>query len=189
MVEITEGWCKAGLFHANLEYIKKKRGGEGLHRLDKKLGELGISLTQIRTMRTHDHVPLSVRAKFLDACLDVFDGNLERIKEMGREAPRVSSLIKMILPYFLTINYTLKHAPGLWKEHYSVGELVVLENEPDHARLALKNFRSTRLMCVYFTGYFVGVGDLCKAKNMVCTEVKCVHDGDDWCEYAFKWDV
>ncbi|MCX8173841.1 MAG: hypothetical protein N3F63_04445 [Thermoplasmata archaeon] len=189
MTEITEGFCRAGVLQTDLEYIKKKKGNEGLNKLDKVLKGMGISLPNIQSMRSRDNVPLWMRCKFLDACLEVFDGNIEKIREMGREAPKASMLIKMLYPFHLSPNYALTHASRVWRDHYSAGELVILESSSCHALLALKNFRTTKLMCIFFAGAFVGVGDLTKAKNLVCTEVKCVNEGHEWCEYAFKWDI
>ncbi|MEM3395973.1 MAG: hypothetical protein QW620_00485 [Thermoplasmata archaeon] len=180
MSEIMDGLCRAGIIQTDMEYIKKKKGNEGLNTLDKVLKEMGINLTQIKSMRSRDQVPLSMRCKFLDACLKVFDGKIEKIREMGREAPKASMLIKMLYPFHLSPNYALTHASRVWRDHYSVGEIVILESGPGHALFALKNFRTTKLMCVFLAGAFAGVGDLTRAKNLVCTEVKCVHAGHPW---------
>ncbi|MEM3396970.1 MAG: hypothetical protein QW620_03515 [Thermoplasmata archaeon] len=106
MMEITDGWCRAGMIHGNIEYIKKRKGLEGVAKLDKLLKEMGISLSQIRSMHSHDHVPLTTLGKFFDASLVLFDGDKEKIKEMGRESIKVSFLGRMILPYIFSVNYT-----------------------------------------------------------------------------------
>ncbi|MEM4160353.1 MAG: hypothetical protein QW531_00035 [Thermoplasmata archaeon] len=39
----------------------------------------------------------------------------------------------------------------------------------------------------YLTGYFAGIAALCKAKNPVCTETRCVHEGHEYCGFVLKW--
>ncbi|MEM3397423.1 MAG: hypothetical protein QXE27_05540 [Thermoplasmata archaeon] len=108
---------------------------------------------------------------------------------MGQLSPQISSVSKLFLPYFLSINRAIELAPKVWKEQYSTGELQIVENSPQRARALLKNMKTSKLMCIYLTGYFVGMAALCKVKNPVCTETKCVHDGNDCCEFVLKWDA
>ncbi|MCX8174312.1 MAG: hypothetical protein N3F63_06890 [Thermoplasmata archaeon] len=189
MRDITDGWCRAGMIHGNIEYIKKRKGLEGIATLDKILKEEGISLTQIRNLHSHDHVPLATLAKFFDASLILFDGDLEKIRDMGRESIKVSFLGRTILPYIFSVNYILTRAPEVWKDHYPVGELVVLENEVKRTRIVVKNFQVNKLWCIYTLGYFIGIGELCKLKNIVGTEPKCVHEGNDSCEFELSWET
>jgi len=183
------GYCKAAIFHTNVKYIRRRRGNEGIILLNKILKEMGVDLNaeKIEAMKPSENIPLELRVKFLEACLKLFDNDTAKLRAMGREAPKDSLIVRLFLGYFMSPNGVIKHAPALWKEHYSEGELFIVQNDPNVGRLGLRNFKYSKLMCIYLCGYFEGVGDVTRAKNISCRETKCVHEGADYCEFEIKW--
>jgi len=181
----------AATFLPNIAYVRKKRGAEGIAFINRYMSQKGVNITveKIESMKLAEPVPLSIRAVFLEACLALFDGDLEKLKAMGRDAPSNSLIVKFFLKYFATPNSAINHISSLWREHYSIGRIEVLKNEKGEGILALYDFKVSKLLCHYLWGYFEGVGILTRAKNPVCKETKCVHEGAPYCEFLLRWEV
>lgn len=186
---MVDGTCRVSIFQTNIAYLKKKKGIEGLAFLDKYMREKGtkITIAKIEEMKPSEYLPLSLRIMFLEGCLTLFDNDVEKFKAMGREAPLNSLILKLFIKYFVGPNSAINHGPPLWREHYSIGTLEILKNERGIGLLALKNFNVAKIMCIYLCGYFEGVGLLCRAKDVVCKETKCVHEGGNYCEFEITW--
>ncbi|MCX8173617.1 MAG: 4-vinyl reductase [Thermoplasmata archaeon] len=188
---MTEGTCRASIFQTNISYLRKKKGSAGLAYLDNYLKARGLKLTiaKIEEMKPSEHIPLSTRIVFLEGCLALFENDIEKLKAMGREAPTASLILKLFIKYFVGPNSAINQGPPLWREHYSIGTLEVIKNEKGIGVIGLKDFKVSKIMCHYLCGYFEGVGVLCRAKNTVCKETKCVHDGADHCEFVITWEA
>ncbi|MCX8173379.1 MAG: hypothetical protein N3F63_02050 [Thermoplasmata archaeon] len=183
------GSCKAGIFHPDIEFVKRKKGADGIETLDRilKSGGARVSISQIIKMKPGELLPVGFRRMFLDACFQVLDNDPEKIKEMGRNAPTLSPIQKLVMGYFLSPEKALKYAPTFWRDIYTEGEFVILEAEKNHARFAIKDFPLSKIFCSYMIGYTQGIGYLCRLKSVVCTETRCVHDGAEFCEFEISW--
>ncbi|MCX8173380.1 MAG: hypothetical protein N3F63_02055 [Thermoplasmata archaeon] len=190
VVSMELGYCKAGILHADIEFVKKKKGIDGIETLEKILKSMGAkaSINQVMKMKPAENVSVEFRKMFLDACFQVFDKDPEKIKEMGRNSPSISPLQKLVLGHFMTPEKAIGYAPKFWRENYTAGELVVLEinREKNYVRLAIKNFPVSKVFCIHLAGYFEGVGKLTKVISVTCKEMKCVHDGAEFCEFEIR---
>ncbi|MEM3739009.1 MAG: hypothetical protein QW204_04575, partial [Thermoplasmata archaeon] len=152
---MEQGYCKAGLFHADVEYIKKKKGIEGIEALDKilKTMECKASINQIMSMKPAENVSLEIRKMFLDACFQVLDKDSEKIKDMGRNSPSISPIQKLVLGHFMSPEKAISYGPKFWRENYTKGEFVILETGKDFFRFAVKNFQLSKVFCDHLSGY------------------------------------
>jgi hypothetical protein len=174
-------------FAPNIEYIKKKRGEYGLQKLMDELKNRGRPI-DLRRIKKSDWVPLDTRKVFLETIRDVFGWDAERIREMGRNAPRLSHSMKIYFGVYLTADQAFAEAPSMWKKHYSAGELLTTDFDGGTGKLVLRNFDLDPLFCVYLEGYLQGVGDLTKSKNVRVKETRCTFRGDAVHEYTVTWE-
>ncbi len=134
--------------------------------------------------------PLWWRMLSLLVIKDVFGWEDKDIIEMGRQAPKNSFIVKIILKYFVSIEKTLKEGSKYFSKHYYPGVFEPLEyNKKDkYVRYRLKNFESDPIICVYFLGYFETVGKLGnQGKPTTVTEIKCASKGNKYHEFMTKW--
>ena len=185
-----EGEVRGVVFKTDSEYLLKEEGEEGLKKLEEELEKLGypIKFKEIKTMAFY---PVGLRVLSLLAIKKVFNFNDEKIKEMGFFATKKSLIIKLFIRYFLSLQRVFsKEAPRLWKEHYTIGELVPVElNEAKkYAVLRLKDFTLHPINCIYLGGYFCGVTQMVvKTPQLTFEETKCTFKGDEYHEYLIKW--
>jgi hypothetical protein len=185
MNEINQGKCRVDVFIPDIKYIKNKKGAEGITKLNNKLSEMtaGFKISDIEKLKHTEMVPVLFRAKFLDACLSVLDNDATKIRAMGREHPKNSLIARHFLGYLINPIKIISHAPSYWKEHYTVGELEVLQMDENYVRFCIKNFKLSKLFCIHMVGYIEGLCDIAKVKNFSCKEIKCIHEGAEHCEY------
>ncbi len=181
-----EAKCRVATFLPNLEYIKTKRGEDGVKKVMNELLKRGYHY-DFRKMKKTSWVSIETRKEFLEVVMDVLGWNEEKIYEMGVNAPKVSFVIRLFLGLLPTPRRAFENAPGMWKEHYSAGTLELGHYEDGYAIIILKDFDISPLFCEYLRGFFKGVSNLAKVKNMRVEETKCTFRGDKYHEYTFTW--
>ena len=177
---------KVVTFLPNLEYIKLKRGEDGVNMVLEEMRRRGYNY-DFRKMKRTEWVPTEVRKVFLEATMDALGWDEKRIFDMGLHAPRISPVIKLFFGLFLSIERVFKEAPNMWREHYSSGTLRVGELRDGYGTLILENFDINPLFCEYLRGYFTGVGKLTKVRDLKVEETKCTFRGDKYHEYTVTW--
>jgi hypothetical protein len=138
-----KGEVKGVTFKTDAEHILKEKGEEGLKRLEAELENLGcpIKYQEIKTMFSY---PVGLRVISLLAIKKVFGYDDKKIEEMGLLATKRSLIVKLFVRYFLSLQRVFsKEAPLLWKQHYSVGELIPVELDEEKIR----NFKIKRFRC------------------------------------------
>jgi hypothetical protein len=185
-----KGEVKGVTFKTDAEHILKEKGEEGLKRLEAELENLGcpIKYQEIKTMFSY---PVGLRVISLLAIKKVFGYDDKKIEEMGLLATKRSLIVKLFVRYFLSLQRVFsKEAPLLWKQHYSIGELIPVElnEEKKYAILRLKDFNVHPVLCRYLGGYFCGIVQLIvKSSQIDFEERKCTFRGDEYHEYLLKW--
>jgi hypothetical protein len=185
-----KGEAKGVTFKTDAEYILKEKGEEGLKRLEAELESLGcpIKYQEIKTMAFY---PVGLRAISLLAIKKIFNYDDKKIEEMGFLATKRSLIVKVFARYFLSLQRVFsKEAPLLWKQHYSIGELIPVElnEEKKYAILRIKDFNVHPVLCRYLGGYFCGIIQLIvKSSQIDFEETKCTFRGDEYHEYLLKW--
>lgn len=84
--------------------------------------------------------------------------------------------------------FVIEHAGNFWSQIHNHGRLEVRKSSPVSALATVYDFKIPhKAFCHYLEGYFQGVLEMSGAKNILITEIKCVCDGDDCCEFAGEW--
>jgi len=188
MLEQDAPMCRGTLFIANMAFVKKIAGDGGVatmeQALSKKFPQLNLSEIQEK-----DWVPLGARIEFLELCKAELGWDDKRIIAMGTDAVARSAIVKFLMNYFLSIRTAIDRAPEIWKQNYSSGKIIILENAKGRGRLAIVDFKQSPILCTYLIGFFQGIGtQIARAKNVRVSEEICAYKGGKHCEYVFVWD-
>ena len=184
-----EGKARGIPFKTQADFIIKKEGKEGLKRLEDTMAKLGYPL-KYRKMRSMDFYPLGLLAVNMIAIKRLFNYDDKKFQEMGSvEAKSSSLIIRLFMSYFVSIDLAAKKVSEIWRKHYTLGELKVVElnKEKKYIVLRLENFRCHSLFCQDLVGYFPSMVEMVVGSDVTCEEIKCVHRGDEYHEYLLKW--
>jgi hypothetical protein len=145
-----------------------------------------LKYNEIKTM---DFYPIGLEAISILAIKEVFNFNKEKIIKMGASAPKFSIFLKIFIKYFPSIRLVVKESPKMWRKHYTIGELKMIEvNEKEkYVILRLENFNIHPLYCYSLIGYFSKILEMVVGTPVVCEETKCFFRGDKHHEFLLTW--
>jgi hypothetical protein len=173
----------------DFEYVRYKKGEQGVKMLDKKLKELGwtIKFEDIRSMEWYS-IGLDI-LKIL-TIKELFNWGDKDIFEMGSFSARVSFLMRMLMKYFISPKKSFEESPKYWSKNFDFGKLEAHEfNEKEKYMIfRLRNFKTHPVTCINHAGYFVQmVKYVLKSEKITIKETKCVFKGDPYTEYTIRW--
>lgn len=116
-------------------------------------------------------------------------GDLSSVEELGRRSAKddLGNVFK-IFASMLSVETVIRRSPIFWQKYCDTGAIECLEVVNNTFRCALKNVPDIdEAQCRLITGWIRGIGEATGAKSIEVKQVKCVHRGDPWCEYAGKW--
>jgi len=170
------------------EFILRKEGEEGLKKLEEKMAEFGYPL-KFKEIKTMGFYPIGLDALSMAVISEVFNYDKQKIIEMGEAGPKFSIFLKVFLKYFVSPKQVIDQVPKMWREHYSVGDLIVVEFNEDkgYAIIRLENFKLHKIHCHTLLGYFSKILEMIVNAKVSGEERKCIFDGDGYHEYFLKW--
>ena len=184
-----KGEVRGVVFQTDAEYVRAKKGKEGLEEVKEQLKKLGYPINY-EEARAMEWFPIGLRALSLLVIKDTFNWNDEEIEMMGNTAPKYSFIMKMLMRYFVSTEQTLKFSPKYWGRHYSVGELEIAEfhDKEKYAIVRVKDFKMPPPLTKYLEGYFCRVLEYTLPGQKVKGEQqKFTYKGDPYDEYRFFW--
>lgn len=185
-----KGNVKGEVLRDHFLYIKYKEGEEGVKKLEKLLEEYGYPLKflEINQLEWYKDAYCGL---ILFLVKEFFNWEDKSFIEMGEGVTKYSFIVtKILLRYFISIDYLLNKAPKLWKKHLDFGELKVEEfnRNEKYAILKIKDYDIHPLTCLYQAGYYKGLFKyVVSEKNVVVKEEKCIYRGDHFHLYKISW--
>lgn len=173
----------------NIEYVRLRKGEEGVKAVEKKLEELGYPVVS-KKIQPLEWYPEALGVLVILVIKEVFNLTDKDIFEMGAFAPRISFVIKMLLKYFLSARKSFKESPKYWSANYDFGELEAHEfnEKKKYVVLRVKKFKFHPILCVYLAGYMLQFAKyVIKSKEVTIKETKCMLKGNLYHEYVIKW--
>lgn len=184
----TAGEARGINLKTDWEVVLSKYGKEGLEKLEAKMAELGypVKYNEIRTM---DFYPVGLDVLSILSIKEVFNLGDQELKELGAAAVKFSLFLKVLIKYFPSLNLLAKEAPKVWRKHYSIGDLEMVETNEKERRavLRIKNFGSHPAQCANLQGYFSKILQMAVKAPVTCEETKCTFRGDAYHEFVIKW--
>ena len=95
--------------------------------------------------------------------------------------------MKFFMKYIGTTQMAFKSAPNYWKNYFTGGKLEAFEFGENHLTLRIHDFKVHPIMCIQLSGYFLGVAIITNVKDGRIEETRCVHRGDDFCEFKIHY--
>ena len=172
----------------DLDFVIEKKGKQGLKKIEAKMKELGYPL-EYKKIRAMDFYPIGLEVVILLTIEEIFNFDEEKLKEMGTSVVKFSLLMKIFLKYLGSLKLIAKQIPGIWKEHYTIGSLEMLDfsDKKRYVVLREKNFNINHIYCKIHKGYFVKVAEMVVKKPVSCKETKCMFKGDPYHEFLLTW--
>ena len=185
-----KGKVRGQVFLTDIGYIKEKKGREGVRLLKEKIAEWGnpIDYEKAEALKWY---PVGLRVISLLAIKEVFGWGDKEIFALGSNAPKFSLIVKVLMRYFLSVQKTFKEGSKYWEKHYSVGALEPVEynKKEKYFILRLKDFKIHPILCSYYAGYFLRIGQYVqRSEKMTIEETKCMFKGDSYHEFIIRWE-
>lgn len=183
------GLARGVTLKTDAAYTISKWGEEGLAAVQEKTKEWRHEI-EYEKIKNTEWVPVGLRILSLLAIREVFHLGPKDIFQMGYAAPSSSFLVKFFLKYFLTLRQTYYQSPQYWKTHYTVGilETPTFDAKKKYLVVRIKNFVIHPLMCQYFAGYFLRIGEIAsKNKRMRIQKIHCPTLKNPLYEFTIRW--
>lgn len=186
-----QGNVRGAVFSTDANYILKAGSRNDLLKLENKLKEWGIDFCY-KDVKSMGWYPVAWRVFSLLAVKEALGWDDVRIREMGKNAPRVSIIVKLFFKLFPDIEKFAQQIPNYWRKHYTTGELEVAELRKDKQTMIirLKNFSFHPILCRYLEGYFEQATKLTRPEDSVVTakEIQCSFRDNVFYEtYQLNW--
>ena len=120
----VSGSCINGIF-TYIDFIGKK---EFVPEITERAREYGEQIDP-NAIDSLGKYPVSEEVALLFATYDVLNWNDAQMKELGRNIPRVSLLVKFFLKHFISLEATTSQAKMYWRRHYDFGALDVTSSD------------------------------------------------------------
>jgi len=186
-----KGETRGIVFKTDADYVLAEKGEQELKEVEKELEDLGYPI-KYKEIETFSYYPVGLRILSLMAIKKVLSFDDKKIEEMGLRATRKSLIIKFFIKHVFSLEKIFfEKGPKIWKEHWTVGEMVPIELNEAKKYLTLKfeNFSLSPIYCIYLKGYLKGLFSMMiKSPNMTSEETKCFFRGDENHQYLIKWE-
>jgi len=84
--------------------------------------------------------------------------------------------------------YVIGRAANFWNQIHNHGRLEIRRTTPVSALGGLHGYKTPdKAFCHYLMGYCEGVLEMSGAKNISISEIRCVCDGNEYCEFIGEW--
>ncbi|MBD3208451.1 MAG: hypothetical protein GF370_03280 [Candidatus Nealsonbacteria bacterium] len=182
------GQIRGGIIKADGDFILKKKGRQGLRRLEERMKELDqpLRFSQIQMTKFY---PVGLKAVVLLSIKDVFGFEKEDFIELGRFASKSLSILRFFMRYLLSLERVAKEISQIWDKNYSVGECAVTEfnKKEGYMKIRISDFKLHPAWCHVHLGYLPATLQIIAQKKVACQELKCVHQGDECHEFLLSW--
>lgn len=184
-----KGECRGVNLKNDADFVLKKKGKEGLRKVEEELERLGCPI-KYKKIRGLGFYPVGWRAISLLAVKKVFNWKDEDIRELGRFATAASLVVRIYMKFFHSVDLMVKKAPKMWDDYFTIGELAVsdYDEEKRYAIVEIRDFDLHTIFCRTMEGYFENIVKMIvKAKEVQCEETKCTFKGQDCHQFYITW--
>ena len=186
--QLAKGYVRATTIQTHFNYIREKKGEEGVKKVQEKLKELG-SYIDPQKLDPLAWIPLAPVDFVIAVAKDVFNWTDEVIFDMGNSAPKYSFIVKILMKTFLSIEKTFQESPKYWRKHYTSGELTACKINKKEKYLVLRLKHPCHpLLCIFYKGYFLRIAQyVVESKEITIKETKCMSEGAPYHEFVISW--
>lgn len=180
-----KGKARGDLLLAHLRYIQRIYGDKGKSAVENKLNEIGVDLKKLE-INTFTWYPVGYEPLIILAAKETFKWDDEEVFKMGKNIIKLSLIIKLMLPLFVSIDKVFEKSPKFWKNNYDFGEVEPVGREGGTYILRIKDYDIHPISCIYNAGHIIGLAEMAGRKGMTIEEKVCTHRGGGYHEYHIK---
>ena len=185
-----EGHVKGNQINFTKKYLMEEFGTDALNQVIKHLGEK-TKATIIKPTLDIIWEPEEAYVDLLAAIEKTFGkGDYELCRRIGLYIAE-ESIPKFYKPFIRlgNVSFVISNAPRFWRQIHDNGNLEISISSKHSAtgRLINKAYPS-KAFCFSLMGYIEGVLQMCGAKNISVKKIKCVTDGEEFCEFTTAWE-
>lgn len=173
-----------------IKYVREKYGEKDLKKVMDALEKLNFNLGDVEKYRDTEWVSETLPHIFFVTAARVLDWSKKEIYDMGRDLVPKSTITKIFLKYFSTLDKTIEKGVKQWNNNFTRGELHVedLDKEKREGKFVLRGFKSHYLAYVHFQGFFSRILEIMTGSGKVKVDPpKCINkENNDW-EWKFYW--
>lgn len=184
-----EGETRGSSFICDAEYVLKKKGKEGLKKVEEKLKEIGYPI-EYKKINNMEFYPVGLRVLSLLAIKEVFNWTNDDIKELCAFAPKISFIVRLFIKFFYSPSEMVKKSFQMWREYFTKGELEVVKADFKKKEFIfrIKDFSLCPTHCKCLEGFVTSfLKMIVNPKKIECKETKCTFKGDKYHEYLLTW--
>ena len=181
-------YVAGGVFHARIAEIKRRYGSDGMKRIYDFMRKKGYrEPLDLENLKVKEMVPFQVFLLFLKGIEEVYGKN--ELRRNSRTAAKKKGIVGMIIKWAGSPDLLIRKASEYWPEFYSFGRLEGEIIEKGHGIIRGYNVSPEPFFCEdVLTEYFHGVMENLNLKNLEVKHTKCVHRGDEHCEWDMRWE-
>lgn len=171
-------------------YVKRNYGEKGLKKVMDTLKKLDFDLGDVSQYRDTEWVPEDLAHVFFITAARVLDWDDQEVYDMGRAIVPKSTVTKVFLKFFSTIDKSLEKGVDQWRKNFTRGKLEVkdLDKKKREGKFVLRDFKDHRLAYIHFQGFFSRILEIMTGSSKVKVEDPvCLNEKKgDW-EWKFHW--
>lgn len=166
--------------------VEKKLGIEKRSKIVEEMKMLGLDLSGIKETSI---IPLTTFITLLIVKKQVLNLSDEEIYDLGREAAKLSFVLKYASRLLLSLDVICKNANVGWHKYYKTGELTVTELNKEERRIKgeVRNFTGHPIHCRYIEGYFAQMIFFVTGRETKCYEEECIFNGGSVHRYVMTF--
>lgn len=176
-----------GVFIARFRYIEEKYGTDGLKSLIEEMKSMGYDgPSDPHNFKIGAKYPFEYLLILFRAIKIKYGENVLWVS--SKAVAKKKGIVGFFIRWAGTPDTILKKASEYWPKFYTFGKLegdVINERE---AVIRGYDISPDPIFCEVLTHYFEGVLENLPLKNLNVEHTKCVHRGDEHCEWHFSWD-
>lgn len=168
------GETRGASIEADLDFIEKRWGKEGVSRIKRRMKELGFPLPSsgFKRMKLYS---LRLETLVLKLMEVLFSPTEKDLQDLGTfNAKRVSSL-NFVLEHLASLEGVCKYAPRMWGLYFTIGRLEVEELNPEKGLIVvcIYDFDLPKVYCKTHEAFFSTVVEMVIKKEVKAEETMC----------------
>lgn len=177
-------------FYTHYNYIKHKKGEEGIRQVEEKMAELGYPF-KFKELKPMGWYKNALSILILLVVKEIFNWTDDVIFDMGHSAPKYSFVVVLLTRYLISPRRGFEMSPKYWQKNFDVGMLEATEfNEKEkYILVRVKEYKTHPVTCIFHAGYFLRIAQfLIKNEKITIKETRCMFKGDPYHEYLINWE-
>ena len=183
---LDSGHVRGGAIVTRLGYIEEFHGKNAVKQIFQKMQEEGYA-GPIKTdaFRIAESYPIAHFIRLLEAYMDTYGE--EAFVKMAEAQPKRKGIVGWFMSWAGSPEAVLKRVDKYWSEFYDFGKLEGKTTGPGEGKIIGRGVSPAPVFCKNLTSYYVGVMEFIKTPETNVVHTKCVHNGDEHCEWLFNW--